>query len=423
MASNKIVSFDTEGEFEEINEEISGLKSGEGEEAGRGLIRNNTAWKSCDKKKYHQRYIPLKHALGFRELSTKDKESFASEKGLTEEDKVFLSSEEAVKLLQNLSDAVVCITVGKPTSLKSAYGTGFLVRVNNENAVITNPHSIRESESGDGIDFRLVEESDVRVHFFHDGKRSAQISRDVTRIESASPPDKNKDKNVLLKSMKRQLRGDEVKDTSDINKCDIALGLLSSYFNRRDAFLDYALLYMKPLEKDEQTKFENVRPLEMKEFSILENFRNVSSFGFPDPGSSKYPRSLRLFTISHPHQASKQVSFRGMESNLTHVYFLNMAYGQNDTGMLGGKEPFAEHSITTCKGSSGAPIFLYIFNHDTGEVILDEGVYFLHFYGQEVDGDLRGKAVLFSTIIPNLDRQATHKELAKALAQRKKKVE
>lgn len=106
-----------------------------------------------------------------------------------------------------------------------------------------------------------------------------------------------------------------------------------------------------------------------------------------------------------------------MESNLTHVYFLNMAYGQNDTGMLGGKEPFAEHSITTCKGSSGAPIFLYIFNHDTGEVILDEGVYFLHFYGQEVDGDLRGKAVSFSTIIPNLDRQATHKELAKALAQ------
>lgn len=258
MASNKIVSFDTEREFEERNEEISGLKSGEGEEAGRGLIRNNTAWKSCDKEKYHQRYIPLKDALGFRELSTKDKESFASEKGLTEEDKVFLSSEEAVKLLQNLSDAVVCITVGKPTSLKSAYGIGFLVRVNNENAVITNSHNIRESESGDGINFRLVEESDVRVHFFHEGKRSAQISRDVTRIESASPPDKNKDKNVLLNSMKRQLRGDEVKDTSDINKCDIALGLLSSYFNRRDAFLDYALLYMKPLEKDEQTKFENV---------------------------------------------------------------------------------------------------------------------------------------------------------------------
>lgn len=74
-----------------------------------------------------------------------------------------------------------------------------------------------------------------------------------------------------------------------------------------------------------------------------------------------------------------------MESNLTHVYFLNMAYGQNDTGMLGGKEPFAEHSIATCKGSSGAPIFFYIFNHDTGEVDVDEAVYFLHFYGEEID--------------------------------------
>ena len=69
-----------------------------------------------------------------------------------------------------------------------------------------------------------------------------------------------------------------------------------------------------------------------------------------------------------------------------------MAYGQNDTGMLGGKEPFAEHSIATCKGSSGAPIFFYIFNHDTGEVDVDEAVYFLHFHGEEIDGKLRGKA-------------------------------
>ena len=81
------------------------------------------------------------------------------------------------------------------------------------------------------------------------------------------------------------------------------------------------------------------------------------------------------------------------------------------------KEPFAEHSIATCKGSSGAPIFFYIFNHDTGEVDVDEAVYFLHFYGEEVDGKLRGKAVSFSTIIRNLQLQATHKELGDALAE------
>ena len=81
------------------------------------------------------------------------------------------------------------------------------------------------------------------------------------------------------------------------------------------------------------------------------------------------------------------------------------------------KEPFAEHSIATCKGSFGAPIFFYIFNHDTGEVDVDEAVHFLHFYGEEVDGKLRGKAVSFSTIIRNLQLQATHKELGDALAE------
>ena len=207
------------------------------------------------------------------------------------------------------------------------------------------------------------------------------------------------------------------KDTSDIRACNVALGLLSSYFSNRDAFLDYAFLYLKPQEnKEHKAKFADVKPLEMKAFDILENFRNVSSFGFPDPRSSKYPRSLRLFSISHPHRASKQVSFGGLESNLSHVYFLNMAYGQNDTGMLQGKEPFAEHSIATCKGSSGAPIFFYIFNHDTGEVDVDDAVYFLHFYG-EVDGKLHGKAVSFSTIIKNLPYQAIHEDLAAALAE------
>lgn len=428
MASNEEVGFSTEWELEERNENKSGFeRAGEGEEAGRRLTRNDTAWTSgCDKLKadaeYHQRYIPLKDALSFRSLSTDDKESFASKRRLTDEDKMFLSSEGAVKYLQNLSDAVVCVKL--TLSLSEVYGTGFLVRVNNENAVITNSHSIRKSGSGDGIDFRHVKPSDVRVIFFYDGKGSVQVSREVTRIESTSPPDKNKGENVLLNSMKGQLLVEDPKDTPDINKCNIALGLLSSYFNRRDAFLDYALLYLKPLENDKhKTKFENIRPLEMKEFTKLENFRNVSVLEFPDPRSSTYPLSLRLFAISHPHQASKQVSFGGMESNLTHVYFLNMASGQNDTGMLSGKEPFVEHSIATCKGSSGAPVFFYIINHDTGEVVLDEGVYFLHFYGEEVDGKLRGKAVSFSTVIRNLQLQATHAKLAKGLAEVRENTE
>ena len=56
----------------------------------------------------------------------------------------------------------------------------------------------------------------------------------------------------------------------------------------------------KPLENEEKkAKFANVKPLEMRAFEILEHFRNVSSFGFSDPRSSKYPRSLRLFSISH----------------------------------------------------------------------------------------------------------------------------
>lgn len=219
-----------------------------------------------------------------------------------------------------------------------------------------------------------------------------------------------------MDTLKAELHGNEKPEAADVVRCDIALGLLSSYFSRRDAFLDYALLYLKPLQSEEQkVAFAKVRPLEMKTFDKLEHFRNVSSFGFPDPRSSKYPCSLRLFSISHPHRASKQVSFGGMLSDLTHVYFLNMAYGQNDTRMLKNKEPFAEHSIPTCKGSSGAPIFVYIFNHETGEIVVDECVYFLHFYGDELDGMFRGKSVSFSTIIRNLERQALHNKLGTAL--------
>ena len=127
-----------------------------------------------------------------------------------------------------------------------------------------------------------------------------QVAREVAKIESASPPDKNKGKNVLLGSLKGNLFGDGTKDTPDIDKCNVALGLLSSYFDRRDAFLDYALLYLKPLENDEQkTQFAKVEPLEMKAFIILENFRNVSSFGFPDPRSSTFfafPEAFRYLS-------------------------------------------------------------------------------------------------------------------------------
>ncbi len=65
----------------------------------------------------------------------------------------------------------------------------------------------------------------------------------------------------------------------------------------------------------------------------------------------------------------------------------------------------------------GAPIFVFNVNHDTGEVEVEECVYFLHFYGDETDGKFRGKAVSFSTIIRNLQLQATHSELAAALAE------
>ena len=50
------------------------------------------------------------------------------------------------------------------------------------------------------------------------------------------------------------------------------------------------------------------------------------------------------------------------------------------------------------------------------EPIVDEGVYFLHFYG-EVNGKLHGKAVSFSTIRKNMPLQELHNGLASALAE------
>jgi V8-like Glu-specific endopeptidase len=92
-----------------------------------------------------------------------------------------------------------------------------------------------------------------------------------------------------------------------------------------------------------------------------------------------------------------------------------MTYGQHDKGMLDGKDPFVEHSIATCPGSSGAPIFAFVVNHDTSEIEVDDVVYFLHFYGQPT-GKLHGKAVSSATIIRNIGLQSIHDELKGALS-------
>ena len=418
MDSCEEVNFLSEWEYFEESEFLDN----EGEEDYRPLKMNSKAWTKCKKLEadanFHHRYISIQQALSFRDLSNEQKETFVKDKGLTYEDQKFLGEKKAIQCLNLISNAVVCITVRDIKSgSKPAYGTGFLVQVDNEDAVITNSHSIRRnSDKGKGINF--VEPGNVRVTSFYNGMPdNAQVTHEVHRIEKLSRPDKNKEKNVLRDAMNKALDGDGTKDSPDIQACKAAVTLLDSYFGNRDAFLDYAFLYLKPLENEEKkARFANVKPLEMRAFEILEHFRNVSSFGFSDPRSSKYPRSLRLFSISHPHCKSQQLSFGGLESDLAHVYFLNMSHGQNDKGMLGGKDPFVEHSIATCPGSSGAPIFLYMYNHETAELVIDEAVYFLHFYGNE-NGKLHGKAVSFSTIIKNMPFQALHEELESALAE------
>eukprot|EP00112_Aurelia_sp_Birch-Aquarium-sp1_P004154 Seg1472.3 transcript_id=Seg1472.3/GoldUCD/mRNA.D3Y31 product="hypothetical protein" protein_id=Seg1472.3/GoldUCD/D3Y31 len=422
MASREATSYLSEWEIVERNWEESeidfdGEEEIEGEEAEVGLAVNENAWISCTKlrtnPKYHQLYIPVADVLRFSQLSTTEQNTFVKDRGLSDEDKAFLTSENGVKCVEDASNAVVCITVKRRSSI--AHGTGFFVQVNNEIAVITNSHSIR-SPASEGVDFRLVKPNSIKITCFYDGNSDEQVKCEVDRIELASSPEKNMEEDALLKIMTKNLQGDGSKNSEDISNCNAALGMLQSYFKRRDAFLDYALLYLKPLENDDlRRRVANIKALEIKPFKILEHFRNVSSFGISDPSSSKYPKSLRLFAVSHPHCHSKVVSFGGMESSISHVYFLNMAFGQNDTGMLQGKEPFAEHSVTTCKGSSGAPIFLYIYNHETGKVEVDEAVYFLHFFG--VPGKLHGKAVSFATIIRNLEHQATHNQLAAALSE------
>ena len=225
MASSQEFCYVSEWECDEGDNEESGIDHGDGEEAGRGLTKNQDKWNSCDKLKedanYHQRYIPLKDALGFRHLSSEDKTKFVKEKTLAEEDEMFLCSEEAINCLERFSSALVCITV-KLTSYQ-AYGTGFFIRANNEDVVITNSHSIRSSQSGIGIDFRLVKPRDMRVTSFYHGNGSLQETRKVARIERVSPPDKNKDENVLEATLKGNLHGDGKSDTDDVSKCDIRI--------------------------------------------------------------------------------------------------------------------------------------------------------------------------------------------------------
>ena len=404
-SSDEVISFVSEWEYDEE----SGILNTQGEEAY--LKTNHEAWNWCKKLhvdvNFHDRYISIKDALRFKDLSSEEQESFVCNRGLAYEDQIFLSSEKAVQCLKTFSDAVVCITV------KKAYGTGVLVQINNDVAIITNSHTIRKSSSGKGIDFSMVQAHDVRVSSFYNGMDTAQVTHEVERIENVSPPDKNKEKNVLRDTMTKALHGDGTKDSPYIRKAEEALGFLDSYFNVRDAFLDYALLYLKPPQNEkDKAKFMNVKPLEMKAVTLQEHFRRFFSVGFPD----HYPGSLRLFSISHPHRNSQQVSFGGLESDLHHVYNLNLSYGQNDTGMIAGKDPFVEHSIATCPGSSGAPIFLYTYDHKTGELVIDESVYFLHFYG-DVRGKLHGKAVSFSTIRKNMPLQELHNGLASALSE------
>ena len=387
---------------------------------GEELTVNNT-WYSCSKlktdKSYHLLYIPVNDAINFKRLPGSEKENLVKKRRLSFEDQQFLSSDRAMEYLQEISNAVVCIVIERSSG--PVYGTGFFVKVNDEVAIFTNSHSVRALSSGKGIDFDVVKESNVKIICFYDGEGSKPIERQVERMEFASPPDKNKGQDVLLERMKRELTGGDSTPSPSIDASKAAMEMLAMYFKRRDAFLDYVIIHMKPLEDENlASRFANIKALEMRSFTLLENFRNVSSFGLTDPSSSKYPRSLRLFSLSHPHFHSKRVSFGGMESSLSHVYFLNMAYGQNDTGMLGGKEPFLQHSVTTCPGSSGAPIFFYIYNHETCEVEMDKSVYFLHFFGvpaKENEGKLQGKAVSFSTIIKHLEQQKMHQDLESAL--------
>lgn len=94
MASCREFNYFDDWQHDEGDEEAE-IATVAGEEAGR--LTRSEAWHSCSKLQkdvnYHQRYIPLKDVLGFRDLSNEGKEKIIKDKGLTDEDKLFLESE------------------------------------------------------------------------------------------------------------------------------------------------------------------------------------------------------------------------------------------------------------------------------------------------------------------------------------------
>ena len=84
MASSQDLCYVSKWECDEGDTEESGIDHGQGEEAGRSLTKNEAKWNNCEKLKvdasYHQRYIPLKDALGFRRLLSEDKAKFVRER-------------------------------------------------------------------------------------------------------------------------------------------------------------------------------------------------------------------------------------------------------------------------------------------------------------------------------------------------------
>ena len=285
------------------------------EEAGR--LTRSDAWFSCRKLQndpnHHQRYIPLKLALSFSDLSREEKEQLV--KTLTDEDIQFLESEKARKCLERLADAVVCVKI------KSCYGTGFFIRITDEfkesgdggDVVITNSHTMGKLASAQGSDFHVVDPRDIRVISFYDGtKRGSQVSRDVVRIGRLSSPDENKDKDITLRRLKAALYGDGTAVSETTAEIISIFEQLAPVLSATQGFLDYALLFLKPLDNEEEKgKFANlVTPLRVKVFKPrlpADQYGNRAYFEMPVPESSTLPRSLRLFTISHPHRASKQV--------------------------------------------------------------------------------------------------------------------
>lgn len=374
MASFSEVKYFNDWHCDDTGSEEAEIETEGDEEAGR--LTRSDAWFSCRKLQndpiHHQRCIPLKLALGFSDLSREEMEQVV--KTLTDEDIQFLESEKARKCLERLADAVVCVLA-----------------------------------SAQGSDFRVVDPRNIRVISFYDGtKRDSQVSRDVVRIGRLSPPDENKDKDITLRRLKAALYGDGTAVSETTAEIISIFEQLAPVLSATQGFLDYALLFLKPLDNEEEKgKFANlVTPLRVKVFKPrlpADQYRNRAYFEMPVPESSTLPRSLRLFTISHPHRASKQVSFGAMESTLQHVYLLNQLAGQYDTAELQeGKDSFLEHSIATCPGSSGAPVFMYFVNHEKKEVEMDEAVHFLHLFGIKSGEKLLGKAVSFGTIFYQL---------------------